>query len=207
MYIANGQDPEHGEGYGHLWCVDITKTGDVSAELDSNPNAPAPTPGQELLTSSGNVPTRKGIPNPNSAVVWYYNQYDLNHNGKIEREEHMNRSISACCVVDDLVFAPDFSGFLHCLDAKTGQVYWTYDMESAVWGSPMAADGKIYLADEDGDVRIFAISKEMKKLSPDDDHLNLGSASTARRSFSTAFSISPTASGCSRSKPCAGSSR
>jgi outer membrane protein assembly factor BamB len=25
MYIANGQDPEHGEGRGHLWCVDITR--------------------------------------------------------------------------------------------------------------------------------------------------------------------------------------
>ena len=91
------------------------------------------------------------------------------------RDEHMNRSISECCVVDDLCFAPDFSGFLHCLDAKTGQVYWTFDMQSAMWGSPMAADGKIYVTDEDGDVRIFAISKEMKKLSPDDDHLNLDS--------------------------------
>ena len=89
----------------------------------------------------------------------------------------MNRSISTVCVVNGLVFAPDFSGFLHCLDAKTGQVYWGYDMESAVWGSPMAIDGKIYLTDEAGDVRIFAVSKELKKLSPEDDHLNLGSAS------------------------------
>jgi outer membrane protein assembly factor BamB len=177
MYIANGQDPEHGEGYGWLWCVDITKTGDVSAELDANPNQPAPQAGQELLTAAGSVPSRKGKPNPNSAVVWSYNQYDLNHDGKISRDEHMNRSISECCVVDDLCFAPDFSGFLHCLDAKTGQVYWTFDMQSAMWGSPMAADGKVYVTDEDGDVRIFAVSKEMKKLSPDDDHLNLGSAS------------------------------
>src|SRR5262245_10130315 len=29
MYIGNGQDPEHGEGTAILWCVDITKTGDV----------------------------------------------------------------------------------------------------------------------------------------------------------------------------------
>ena len=28
-YIANGQDPEHGEGPGHMWCIDITKEGDV----------------------------------------------------------------------------------------------------------------------------------------------------------------------------------
>jgi len=33
VYVAVGEDPEHGEGPGHLWCVDPTKRGDVSAEL------------------------------------------------------------------------------------------------------------------------------------------------------------------------------
>ena len=177
MYIASGQDPEHGEGYGHLYCVDITREGDISKELEVEPeqakgavaqNAPVDIRGE----------ARKGKPNPNSGVIWEYEQYDLNHDGKIERSEHMNRTISTCLITPSgLCFAPDFSGFLHCLDAKTGQVYWTYDMESAMWGSPLWADGKVFVTDEDGDVRIFADSKEMKKLSPEDDHLNLGSAS------------------------------
>lgn len=33
VYTAVGQDPEHGEGVGHLWCIDPTKRGDVSPEL------------------------------------------------------------------------------------------------------------------------------------------------------------------------------
>ncbi len=33
VYSAVGQDPEHGEGQGHLWCVDPKKRGDVSPEL------------------------------------------------------------------------------------------------------------------------------------------------------------------------------
>ena len=37
------------------------------------------------------------------------------------------------------------------LDAKTGQLQWTHDVLAAVWGSPLVADGKVYLADEDGD--------------------------------------------------------
>jgi hypothetical protein len=45
-------------------------------------------------------------------------------------------------------------------------------MESAVWGSPLAVDGKVYLCDEDGDVAIFAAGKELKLL---DTH-NMGSA-------------------------------
>ncbi|HSU69650.1 MAG TPA: PQQ-binding-like beta-propeller repeat protein [Tepidisphaeraceae bacterium] len=173
MYIANGQDPEHGEGFGHLYCVDITKEGDLSKELEVED---APKPG-----AAGNGPVdirgeaRKGKPNPHTGIVWEYETFDLNHDGKIERSEHMNRTISTCLVSPaGLVYAPDFSGFVHCLDAKTGKVYWTYDMESSMWGSPMWADGKVYVTDEDGDIRIFADSKEMKKLSPEDDHLNLG---------------------------------
>ena len=30
VYIANGQDPEHGEGVGHLYCIDATKRGDIT---------------------------------------------------------------------------------------------------------------------------------------------------------------------------------
>jgi len=175
MYIASGQDPEHGEGLGHLYCVDITKEGDISKQLEVD-ERPQGVVGNGPVDIRGEA--RKGKPNPNSGVVWEYEQFDLNHDGKIDRSEHMNRTISTCLVTPNhLVFAPDFSGFLHCLDAKTGQVYWTYDMESALWGSCMWADGKVYLTDEDGDIRIFADSKEMKKLSPEDDHLNLGAAS------------------------------
>ena len=176
MYIASGQDPEHGEGFGHLYCVDITKEGDISKELEVDESRPAGIVGNGPVDIRGEA--RKGKPNPNSGIVWEYETFDLNHDGKIERSEHMNRTISTCLISPaGLCFAPDFSGFLHCLDAKTGQVLWTFDMESSVWGSPLWADGKVYLTDEDGDVRIFADSREMKKLSPDDDHLNLGSNS------------------------------
>jgi outer membrane protein assembly factor BamB len=30
VYLANGQDPEHGEGVGHLYCIDPTKRGDIT---------------------------------------------------------------------------------------------------------------------------------------------------------------------------------
>lgn len=31
VYIAVGQDPEHGEGVGHLWAIDGTQSGDITA--------------------------------------------------------------------------------------------------------------------------------------------------------------------------------
>ena len=33
IYCAVGEDPEHGPGNGHLWCIDPTKRGDVSPDL------------------------------------------------------------------------------------------------------------------------------------------------------------------------------
>jgi outer membrane protein assembly factor BamB len=30
VYLANGQDPEHGEGVGHMYAIDATKRGDIT---------------------------------------------------------------------------------------------------------------------------------------------------------------------------------
>ena len=124
VYIANGQDPEHGEGVGHMYAIDGTKRGDI---------------------------TKTGL-------VWHYDK--------------IRRSISTASIADGLVYIPDFSGFLHCLDAKTGQVYWTHDVFAAVWGSTMVIDGKVYLGDEDGDMVVLQAGKVKKVLS----EVNMGSA-------------------------------
>jgi outer membrane protein assembly factor BamB len=124
VYIANGQDPEHGEGVGHLYAIDATKRGDI--------------------TQTGRI--------------WHFDK--------------IRRSISTAAVADGLLYIADFSGFLHCLDAKTGQLYWTHDVFAAVWGSPFVVDGKVYLGDEDGDIVVMQHGKEAKVLA----EMNMGSA-------------------------------
>ena len=66
----------------------------------------------------------------------------------------------------------DLSGFLYCLDAKTGKHHWTHDTFAAVWGSPFVADGKVYLGDEDGDVVVLATGTTKKVLG----EINMGGA-------------------------------
>ena len=116
VYVANGQDPENGEGEGHLYCIDATQRGDI--------------------TESG--------------LVWQYSD--------------IRRSISSPVIHEGLVYYPDFSGFLHCLDALSGKPYWVHDTFAGVWGSPVIADGKLYLGDADGDVVVLQPGKEKKVL-------------------------------------------
>ena len=124
VYIANGQDPEHGEGVGHLYAIDATKRGDI--------------------TKSGQL--------------WHYDK--------------IRRSISTGAIHEGILYYADFSGFLHAIDIKTGQPYWTHDMLAAIWGSPMVINGNVYLGDEDGDVAVLKAGKEKKLLG----EYNMGSS-------------------------------
>ncbi|MCG8450589.1 MAG: PQQ-binding-like beta-propeller repeat protein [Pirellulales bacterium] len=160
VYVAVGQDPEHGEGIGHLWCIDPTKRGDVSPELAFN-SADPKTPiahkrVQAVVPEEGDFHR----PNPNSAVVWHYSEFDQNDDGEIDFEETMHRSCGTVAIRDNVLYIADFSGLFHCLDATTGKVNWTYDMLAAAWGSPLIVEDKVYIGDEDGEVAIFRHSAD-----------------------------------------------
>ncbi|RIK78005.1 MAG: serine/threonine protein kinase [Planctomycetota bacterium] len=177
VYIAVGEDPEHGDGVGHLWCIDPTKRGDVSPDLAytrdemSKPAAERKPIEIGRLDDSRRLQTidaangEVAVANPNSAMVWHYASYDVNQDGEIDDfQETMHRSLSTVTIKDEILYTSDFSGIIHCVDAKTGKVYWTHDMLGACWGSCLVADGKVFIGDEDGDVYVFAHGKEKQWL-------------------------------------------
>ena len=124
VIVANGQDPENGEGRGRLHAINATQRGNI--------------------TESG--------------LVW--------------RVEEIRRSLSTAAIHDGLLYLADFSGFFRCVDVSTGEEVWMYDTFAAVWGSPLVADNKVYLGDEDGDVIVLRAGREMEELA----EMNLGNA-------------------------------
>ncbi len=126
VYIGVGQDPEHGEGKGHLWALDATGEGDIT----------------------------------DSGVIWHVGGEDF------------NRTLSTVAIHEGLLYTADLSGFVYCLDARTGERYWTYDSFAAIWGSPLVADGKVYIGDEDGDVAVLKAGKTFKLIY----EVNMGSS-------------------------------
>jgi outer membrane protein assembly factor BamB len=145
VYIGVGQDPEHKEGVGHLWCIDITKEGDVSPVNDNfDPKAPE---------------------NKNSALVWHYGGLaDTENAQKIGRNYYFGRTMSSCAIHDGLLYVAELAGYIHCLDARTGQKYWDHDMGAATWSSPYWVDDKVYMGNDNGQLLIFAHGKEKKIL-------------------------------------------
>jgi outer membrane protein assembly factor BamB len=169
VYVATGQDPEHGEGVGTLWCIDPNKRGDVSPTLAFNaadPEKPIPHKRvQAVVEKEGDFER----PNKNSAVVWEYRALDQDGDGETAFEEEMHRTISTPAIRDGILYLPDFSGLFHCLDAKTGKVNWVYDMLSACWGSPMIVEDKVYIGDEDGEVSVFKHSADPSEAMKEED--------------------------------------
>lgn len=97
---------------------------------------------------------------------------DITTTGMLWHFDKIRRSISTAAIKDGLIYLADFSGFLHCLDLKTGKPYWTHDMFAAIWGSPMIIGDKVYLGDEDGDVAVMEHGKTFKLVSEQ----NMGSS-------------------------------
>ncbi|MFN0019580.1 MAG: PQQ-binding-like beta-propeller repeat protein [Pirellulaceae bacterium] len=250
VYVTTGQDPEHGEGRGCIWCIDATekldgsdvskhkvvdKRGNVmphrrvnnapqwretrlwgdgfDRELDKgvineqirgqiqNRNEPlaaplavkALTPGAEWELKAGSGDSQETlyvwkrwrvseqgvldqyyvaarpvgsriIENPDSAAVWKYDSFDWNSNGKIDDfYEDMHRSLSSVVIHGDLLFCGDGAGLLHCLDMKSGKRNWICDQLAMNWGTPLIADGRLFVGDEDGDVSIFHLFADPAK--------------------------------------------
>ena len=122
VFLSVGDDPEYGEGPGHLYAIDATGKGDI--------------------TGSGRV--------------WHFG------------DEDFNRSLSTVAIADGLLYVSDLSGFLYCLDVRTGKRHWRHDTFAAVWGSPYVVDGKVMLGTEDGEMVVLKHAPKLEVLAAND---------------------------------------
>jgi outer membrane protein assembly factor BamB len=146
VYIGSGQDPEHATGAANFYGTAPTKKGDISRTIISGRD------------KDGKPLNEK--PNPNSCEYWCYGGPEK---GKWAQQDFkFGRTMSTACIVDDIVYISELAGFLHCLDVRSGEHYWQYDTKGSIFGSPYYVDGKILLANDQGDLFVFKHEKEQQ---------------------------------------------
>lgn len=142
VVLSVGQDPEHGEGVGHIYRIDATRSGDISPQVDDG---------------AGGWKS-----NPASGQIWHFGGRDADGSITGEKEAFLfRRTLCTAVISDGLVYCPDLSGFLHCLDFATGHRYWEHDTFASVWASPMIVDGHLLLGDEDGELSILPTGRKL----------------------------------------------
>jgi outer membrane protein assembly factor BamB len=146
-----GQDPEHMDGVGRYWCLDLTKAvagGAAAPDRDVSPDLVVRA--EKTPDGRAKVETR---PNPASAAAWSYGGPDTRR--WAVRDYTFGRTMSTACVVDGLLYVPELPGYVHCLDARTGRHYWQYDTKTSTWGSCLAVDGRVLWANDGGDLYVW----------------------------------------------------
>jgi outer membrane protein assembly factor BamB len=150
VYIGVGQDPEHKEGVGHFWCVDLNKATDKGATNKDHDVSPA----DESFDPAAEA-------NKDSALAWHFGGP---RKGGGRSPFVFGRTMSSCAVHDGLCYAVDLGGHVHCLDARTGKEYWDHEMNAPCWSSPYWVDGKVYLGNDNGELLIFEHGKKKNLL-------------------------------------------
>jgi outer membrane protein assembly factor BamB len=167
VYIGVGREPEAGPGVGHLWCIDITKK---------------PDPKTKDLSPVNDDFDPKALANKDCGLVWHFGGFYDAKNPKPANEERdypFGRTMSTVAVHDGLVYAAELDGFLHCLDAQTGQEYWVHDTGGGTWASPYYVDGKVYMGVDNGDLLIFAAGTKDRLLNTIECRASLTTAPVA----------------------------
>jgi outer membrane protein assembly factor BamB len=149
VYIANGQDPEHGEGVGHLYAIDATKRGDI--------------------TETGRLwhytDIRRSISTGalHNGILFYSDFSGFLHavdakTGKQLWKHDMFAAIwGSPIVIDGKVYLGDEDGDVAVLNAdRTMKVLAENNMGSSVYSTPVPANGALFIVNRN---QLFALSE------------------------------------------------
>lgn len=147
VYTAVGQDPEHGMGVGALTCIDPGGSGDVTkthikwqARIDRSMSTVAIKDGL-LFTAD---------------FTGYIYCFDAATGKQLWRHDSESNIWGSCLVADGKVYVGNESGKLLIFAAsKDLKLISTIDMGSAIYSTPVAADGVLYVGTQ---THLYAVS-------------------------------------------------
>jgi outer membrane protein assembly factor BamB len=138
VYIANGQDPEHGEGVGHLYAIDPTKRGDITES--------------GRLWHYGDIRRSISTGALYNGILFFSDFSGFLHavdakSGKQIWKHDMFAAIwGSPIVIDGKVYLGDEDGDVTVLNAdRTMKVIAENNMGSSVYSTPVPANGTLFV--------------------------------------------------------------
>ena len=151
LYFGVGQDPEHGEGVGNLWCIDASLEGDVTEKGKVWHRG-----GNDFHRTISTVAIHDGIVYAADLSGFLY-ALDAN-TGQLYWKHDMLAAVWASpYVADGKVYLGDEDGDITVLKTgKTKEVLAEMNMGNAVYATPFAKDGVLYVLSRN---RLFALQE------------------------------------------------
>ena len=152
VYVGVGQDPEHGEGVGHLWAIDATGSGDVTAN-----GAVWHFGGQNFNRTISTAAIHDGLlyAADLSGFVYCLNADTGAHYWTYDTFAAIWGSPF---VADGKVYIGDEDGDIAVLrTGKQKELIYEVNMGSAVYTTPVAKDGLLYIVTRN---TLFAVADE-----------------------------------------------
>jgi outer membrane protein assembly factor BamB len=157
-------------GLKHIGGYDA-RTGKEVWRMKGGGDIPVPTP----VVANGLVfiMNAHGVSSPIYAIRWNATG-DISLQGDAKSNDHIAWSVArggaymqTPLVYGDYLYSCQINGVLSCYEAKTGKMLYNERLGTGRTGftaSPVAADGKLYFASEDGDVYVVKTGPEFKVL-------------------------------------------
>ena len=147
--VVGGFDPETGE---RIWWVRSGGEG----------TTPSPVFGDGVLYTSSGFPTNE----PYAAI----RAFRLGGKGEVTKQNLIWEQkkgvpmIPSLLLADGLLYGVTERGILQCMEPSTGDIIYTQRLEGNYSASPVYADGRIYILNDNGNTTVVRPGREYKEL-------------------------------------------
>jgi outer membrane protein assembly factor BamB len=154
VYVGVGQDPEHGEGVGNLWCIDASLEGDVTQKGKVWHRG-----GKDFHRTISTVAIHDGIVYAADLSGFLY-ALDADTGQHFWTHDMLAAVWGSPFVADGRVYLGDEDGDVAVLKAgKALQLLGEYNMGAAVYSTPVAEGGVLYVLARN---RLFALQQDVQ---------------------------------------------
>ncbi|APZ96795.1 PQQ-like beta-propeller repeat protein [Fuerstiella marisgermanici] len=85
---------------------------------------------------------------------------DITESNSVWRKDGIKAGYTGLIVHEGVLYVVADTGKLHAFDSKTGEELWEYSLGTVGKGSPVIADGKMYVMEVNGNIHILKVSRE-----------------------------------------------